>query len=194
MSLTARYLTDTALALARIAGIVANFCDHAEHSEPADVEDVRRSAEGLRALAVATAHAAGRDPVALYAERLGSIERRSVLHHERAFDGEAAALAAGTWRDLQLVQIEHDRCYHLDVSGLAKVDQLRHYALHVAKLAGAASEVVSSQAGHEDFITRRLADMLLFGIKLSTVTGERLGAGSVVGLGGAAASFEFLRA
>jgi hypothetical protein len=171
---TEAQLTDAALGLAAIAGVVANVCDHAEHNEPADMRDVRRSADRLRGLAVTTARAAGRHPVALYGARLGMIERRNVVHHEGAFDGEAAVREAATWRDLQLIQIEHDRCYHTDVMGLTKADQLRHYALHLAKLAGAAAEVVAAGAGHEDFVTRRVADMLLFGIKLSTVTGERL--------------------
>jgi hypothetical protein len=174
MPLTKEQLTRTALESARIAAIVANTCDHAEHNEAVDMDELRQSAGRLRALAVATARDASRDPTLLYAERLSVIERRSVLHHDLAFDGMQAAGQAQTWRDLQLVQIEHDRIYHPDVFGLKKADQLRHYALHVAKLAGAAAEAVTGSVGAEDFLTRRVADMVLFGIKLSTVAAERL--------------------
>jgi hypothetical protein len=174
MSLTEPQLIDAALGLAAIAGTVANVCDHAEHSELVDMHHVRRSGERLRELALSTAIAAGQDPLDLYAARLGAIERRNVLHHRGAYDGETAARRGRTWRDLQLVQIEHDRFYHPDVLGLAKLDQLRHYALHLTKLAGAAAEAVADAADHEDFVGRRVPDMLLFGIKLSTVAGVRL--------------------
>jgi hypothetical protein len=175
MPLSDSELTDAALELAQIAGVVANVCDHAEHNEVVDMQDVRRSAKHLRVLGVRLAWAAGRNPIDLYAERLRIIERRNVVHEPTAFDGEAAVHEARTWRQLQLVQLEHDRTYHLDVVGLTKADQLRHYALHVAKLAGAAAGAVGSSDLVEDFVTRRVADTILFGIKLSTVTGERLG-------------------
>jgi hypothetical protein len=190
--LTESQLTDAALSLASIAGVVANVCDHAEHNEPTPIRDVRGSAERLRALAVKIARAAGREPLVLYAERLGAIERRNVLHRESRFDGNAAVREARSWRDLQLAQIEHDRFYHLDVAGLTKADQLRHYALHLAKLAGAAADVLASRTGYEDFVTRRVADMLLFGIKLSTVTGERLGDDAVVSSSDGAAELDSL--
>jgi len=80
----------------------------------------------------------------------------------------------GEWRALQLVQDEHDQAYHFDVVGLTKSDQLRHYALHVAKLAGACADAARGDLGHEDFLARRVPDMLLFGVKLATVTSEKL--------------------
>lgn len=174
MTLTDQQLRELALELASLAGVVANVCDHAEHNEPMDMREVRESGQRLRAMALAAASAAERDPIALYGERLGAIELRNVLHHADAFDGPSAISRARTWRDLQLAQIEHDRWYHIDVIGMPKAEQLRHYALHLAKLAAAAADVAQTGTGHDDFVVRRVADMLLFGIKLSTVTGERL--------------------
>ncbi len=102
------------------------------------------------------------------------IEARNVLHGQGAFDGPALVNETASWRELQLVQIEHDRFYHPDVVGLTKADQLRHYALHLAKLSAAAAETARELTPEEDFVTRRVPDMVLFGIKLATVTGEKL--------------------
>lgn len=126
-------------------------------------------------LSVRTAKLAGRDPFLLYARRLGEIERRNVLHHSGSFDGQTAAQDARTWRDLQLAQADHDRYYHADVAGLSKAGQLRHYALHLAKLAGAAADVATTGSRYDDFVSRRVPDALLFGIKLATVSGQALG-------------------
>jgi hypothetical protein len=159
-----------ALATAPCAAAVANYCDHTEHNEVAAAEWVTTAADELRRLAMDFGGEANLDVVHLYAERLGAIEARNVLARPGAFDGHAAALAAETWRDLQLVQVEHDRYYHADVIGLAKVEQLRHYALHLAKIVGA----FAVAADAEELINRRLPDVLLFGIKLQTVMGKRL--------------------
>jgi hypothetical protein len=159
-----------ALAAAPKAAAVANYCDHVEHNESAETSWVTEAAAGLSRLAFELAHTAGVDLLELYAERLGAIEARNVLAHPGGFDGHAAALAASSWRDLQLVQIEHDRSYHADVIGLAKVEQLRHYALHLAKIVGAFAEA----ADHDELINRRLPDVLLFAMKLQTVMGKRL--------------------
>jgi hypothetical protein len=128
----------------------------------------------LRALACEIATFEGHDLRLLYAERLRTIERRNPTWEPTALDGGALAECAVTWRDLQLAQAEHDRRYHSDVVGLAKFEQLRHYALHAAKLAGAAAAVAQGLASTEDFVSRRLPDLLLFGLKLPTVMGERL--------------------
>ncbi len=77
-------------------------------------------------------------------------------------------------RKLQLVQIAHDREFHPDVFGLPRVDQLRHYTLHVAKLVGLMAETCDDSSVWPDFRQRRLPDLLLFGIKLSTIANERL--------------------
>lgn len=175
MGVTEFQRVDTALELASIAAVVANACDHAEHNEVWRLDDVRDAARRLRSIAASSAGHAGQEPIELYATRLDAIERRNVLHHDHAFDGGSAARGARTLRELQLVQARHDHHYHLDVVGLAKADQLRHYALHLAKLAGVAADVAAGRADEDDFVRRRVADALLFGIKLSTVTGERLG-------------------
>jgi hypothetical protein len=167
-------LTDTALVLAVVASDVANFCDHVEHCEPADIDTVRGCAATLRSTALRLGKGFGRDALELYAGRLGMIEARNVLNHPGSFDGASAALAACSWRELQLVQVEHDRTYHPDIIGLPKAEQLRHYALHLAKLAGSTAAVARGDAEEQDWLMRRVADMLLFGIKLATVSGEKL--------------------
>jgi hypothetical protein len=159
-----------ALATAPLAAAVANYCDHVEHNESAETTWVIDAGEQLGQLALRFAQASDLDVVDLYAERLGAIEARNVLAKPGSFDGRKAALAAATWRDLQLVQAEHDRLYHPDVNGLAKVEQLRHYAFHLAKLVGAFAEARDEDA----LINRRLPDALLFAIKLRTVMGTHL--------------------
>lgn len=164
------------LTVAKAAGDVANFCDHIEHNEPADRQLVLDAAAVLRNAALEVAAEAGLDPVGLYASRLAMIEQRGIAGGiAGAFDGAAEARIAATWGQLQLVQLQHDRYYHFDVSGLANSEQLRHYALHLAKLVAALAASSSSEDARQDFVDRRLADLLLFGIKLSTVMGERLG-------------------
>lgn len=174
MELGPQILADASLLLAVTAGRVANFCDHVEHNEPADITAVRRAGEELRLIAVELSDRADRDPVELYACRLASIEQRNVLWHTTALDGAQLVRTAETWRALQLVQSAHDRAYHADVVGLTKTDQLRHYALHVAKLAGATAGVARGEIDEADWLQRRVPDMLLFGIKLATVSGEKL--------------------
>jgi hypothetical protein len=159
-----------ALAAAPNAAAVANYCDHVEHNEAAATEWVIAAAQELARLAFGMAEAAGRDLVHLYAERLGAIEARNVLARPGGFDGHSSALAAETWRDLQLVQVDHDRCYHADVIGISKGEQLRHYALHLTKIVGAFADAHDV----DELINRRLPDTLLFAIKLHTVMGRRL--------------------
>jgi len=174
MIVDSQLLHDSALRLAVASGEVANYRDHGEHNEPADIETVRRAGEELRTTAVELSSNAGADAIELYAARLAAIESRNVLSCRGSFDGAAAARAAGSWRALQLVQAEHDRAYHSDVVGLAKWDQLNHYALHLAKLAGATAAVARGDAPSDDWLVRRVPDMLLFGLKLATVTGQKL--------------------
>jgi hypothetical protein len=174
-------LVGAALDLATASAAVSNYCDHVEHNELTEVEDVRKAGAVLRATAVRLSLAGGYDPVELYARRLAVIEARHVLHTEDSFDGEAAALEIDNWRGLQLVQADHDRAYHADVIGLTKCDQLRHYALHVAKLAGATAQAARGELDRADWLQRRVPDMLLFGLKLATVTSESLPAEEVEG-------------
>jgi G3E family GTPase len=167
-------LVKAALDLATASAAVSNYCDHVEHNERTEIEDVREAGAVLRDTAVRLSSIGGFDPVELYARRLAVIEARHVLHTEDSFDGEAAAREIGDWRGLQLVQAAHDRAYHADVIGLTKCDQLRHYALHVAKLAGATAQVSRGELDRADWLQRRVPDMLLFGLKLATVTSEAL--------------------
>jgi len=150
---------------------VANYCDHVEHNEAVSAHWVTNAAEEIARLALGLADEIGVDLIGLYAERLGMIEAKNVLKHPAAFDGQAAVLAATTWRDLQVAQFEHDRYYHPDVSGLSKSAQLNHYALHLAKIVGA----FALARDEEELTTRRLPDTLLFAIKLQTVMGQRFG-------------------
>lgn len=167
------YVTWT-LELARASALVANYCDHVEHNEPADRVWVTEAARTARDIALMIATHEDEELVELYAARLRQIERRNPLWSEGDLDGGELALNASTWRDLQLAQVEHDRRYHPDVIGLTKMDQLRHYALHLAKLVGAAAELAAGTGDRASFRARRLPDLLLFGIKLATVSGERL--------------------
>jgi hypothetical protein len=163
-----------ALRLAQASAAVANYCDHAEHNEPAERSWVTAAAATLRELALACAEHEGLDLAALYVARLRQIEERNPLWSPDGLDGAALASQASTWRQLQLAQVEHDRRFHPDIIGLSKADQLRHNALHLAKLTGAMATLASGEGNRSDFCTRRLPDLLLFGLKLSTVTGESL--------------------
>lgn len=165
-------LEDAPRRLARAAAAVANYCDHAEHLEEVDRAVIAATGRELRALAVEVAAAHGIDIVAIYRERLEAVERRHPLYPAGGFAAVDAISAAATWRDLQIAQREHDRNYHPDVFGLSRYEQLRHYAFHLAKLAGAAADAVGGDTA--DFLERRLPDALLFGIKLATLVGEAL--------------------
>jgi hypothetical protein len=169
-----------AFELSATAASVANYCDHIEHNEDADRAWVRSAGDSLRQVASEICAFHGTDLLALYAARLRMIEKRNPLWSPAELDGGALAESATTWRDLQLAQAAHDRRYHPDVIGLTKSDQLRHYALHLAKLAGAAADRARNRGDQADFMARRVPDMLLFGLKLATVTGESLPATGVV--------------
>lgn len=162
------------LQLATASAAVANYCDHVEHNEAADREWITDAARTIRQIALTTAAHESQDLIGLYAARLRQIEHRNPLWSEDELDGGELVLNASTWRALQLAQVEHDRRYHPDVIGLTKLDQLRHYALHLAKLVGAAAEIAAGTGDRASFYARRLPDLLLFGLKLSTVTGQRL--------------------
>lgn len=168
-----------ALELSAAAASVANYCDHVEHNEEADRDWVRNAGRALRGLASEICVFDDADLRALYAARLRIIEERNPVWSPRELDGGSLVESAVTWRDLQLAQAAHDRHYHPDVVGLAKNDQLRHYALHLAKLAGAVADRARCRGDHVDFMARRVPDMLLFGLKLATVTGDHLPATDV---------------
>jgi len=165
---------DDLVDVAQAAAAIANYCDHAEHNEFVDASWVLDAGATLRAVARRIATREGIDLRAAYAKRLEMIEARSVQSVASDFAGGDAARAAQSWLDLQAVQARHDSVYHPDVVGLHKAEQLRHYALHIAKLAGAIAEVSVDPSKVEDFLKRRLPDMLLFGLKMPTVMGHRL--------------------
>jgi hypothetical protein len=177
-------LIEALLDLAPASAAVANYCDHVEHNERVEIAWVRDAARVLRQTSVWLCDLAGVDPIELYAARLAVIEERNVHHRAESHDGAAAARRARDWRALQLVQDDHDHAYHYDVVGLTKSEQLRHYALHVAKLAGACAEAAQGRVDQDDFLSRRVADMFLFGIKLSTVTSEKLPSEPVIHMSG----------
>ena len=166
----AEHLTQLAVATAA----VANFCDHLEHCEAASRDWVTNAGKALRALAVRMADGASLDVFELYAHRLDGVERRHPLFPVQGYHGREHALEARSWHELQAVQYRHDQLYHPDVLGLQKLDQLRHYALHMSKLTGALAAATTDDATAEDFARRRLPDLLLFGLKLATVMGQRL--------------------
>lgn len=174
MTIDASVLNEALLTLAQEAGAIANFCDHAEHAEDNAIGDVRAAARRLRATGVALCEAVAHDPVALYRNRLRQIERRNVLFEPGGFDAAEHIEHGASWRELQLLQIAHDREYHPDVLGLPKLEQIRHFALHVAKLAGAVAGAIKGEVPEADLVARRIPDMLIFGVKLSTVSAERL--------------------
>lgn len=159
---------------ARIGGVVATYCDRTEHNEAAAADSLRSAARRLRDLAVFLAEELEVDLAAAYAARLEQLERSSPL--EPLLPTPASSVRkASSLRELQLAQLRHDRHYHPDVFGLHKRDQLLHIALHLSKLVGSLALLVDGDSGTAiDFARRRLPDLLLFGIKLATVTGEAL--------------------
>jgi hypothetical protein len=166
-----------ALELAVCAGEVGGFCVRAEGAEPVEpVERERIVAVGsrMRRLAQDLADHAGLELFEAYARRLAAIEGRRDAGAAVAFDGAAAVRAARTWRELQLVQLKHDVTYHLEVAGRAPENQLRHYAFYLARLAGVLAHATRDEAGEAEVAERYLPDVLLFGLKLATVMGERL--------------------
>ena len=160
--------------LVRAAGRLAWQCDHAEHAEQSDKTLVIDAGLNLRAAAVEAFDRLEIEPVTSYANRLVDVEARSPLSGKGLFEAGVAIPKVATWRDLQVAQLLHDRVYHPDVLGMARSDQLRHYTLHVSKLAWRAHEAIDSADDMKAFVPARIADTLLFGVKLSTVAGEIL--------------------
>jgi hypothetical protein len=160
--------------LAQAAGAVSTFCDRLEHGESADRETISQAARLLRESASEYARGARLDLIDLYATRLGRSERNHVLGRSSSFDGETAVRTAASMCDLQQAQVAHDREFRPDVFGLSRYEQLRHCALHLAKLAGSAADMYQDPSRQEDFDRRRLPDVLLFGLKLATLADERL--------------------
>src|SRR5688500_5147328 len=90
------------------AAAVANYCDHVEHNEGASTSWVVNAGERLQQLALDFASSHDLNLIGLYGARLDGIEQANVLHHSAAFSAPERMRTAFTWRDLQLIQIEHD--------------------------------------------------------------------------------------
>jgi hypothetical protein len=167
-------LVDAALDIAVASARVANYCDHAEHNEIVDRDWVLGPARDLLRVAVNLGEQFGVDPWQAYARRLAQIELANPLRSETSFDGSSALEQARTWREVQSVQANHDRHYHPDVAGLSRAEQLRHYAFHVAKIAGALAMSAKGELEQDEIRDRRLPDTVLFGVKLHTAMGVHL--------------------
>lgn len=158
--------------LIRAAAALAAYCEHVEHNEPHHVVDVVAAGDQLRQIASTLAQAAGVSLLTSYRARITEIEAASI-HSATAIDGIAdlsgvdAVRHATTWRQVQVAQLIHDRRFHPDVFGLSKLDQLRHYTLHVTKLAGLLVDA-DDDASWSTFVQHRLPDLAVFGIKLAT--------------------------
>jgi hypothetical protein len=160
----------TALRRVAIAGAeAALYCDRSEHVEVADVTWLQNCSEALLTAAVDMAEALGLDLLFSYAQRLGEIEIRSPYRATSDYDGGSATRVARTWRDLQEIQARHDREYHPDVIGLSRIDQARHCTLHVSKLTGWYARAAGSEEALREIVDRRLADTLLFGLKVASL-------------------------
>lgn len=163
---------------AAISSSVATHCDRSAHNEATAGSTLTTAGARLRDLATFLARALEIDLLQAYGRRLEAVEGRSP--YEPLLPRPPDRLAhARTWRDIQLVQLAHDRHYHPDVFGLGKSEQVVHIALHLCKLTGAIARLSEEDPSElADFARRRLPDLLLFGVKLSTVAGESL-AGSI---------------
>lgn len=165
-------MAETARRLALASALVSGYCDHAEHLEKADRGEIGRAGAELRMLAVELAAANEIDLVEAYRRRLEEVERRHPLYPAGGFAAIDEIPDHPTWRLLQTVQWNHDRHYHPDVLGLSRYEQLRHYAFHLAKLAGAGAEAAGGDI--DALFQSRFPDVLLFGLKLATLVNEAL--------------------
>lgn len=164
--------------LVRVAAALASFCEHVEHNEPTLLQLPIDGADRLRKVAVDLAAAFDVDLRLAYASRIRQVEEASLYSRQPGEErpnapGADALDHASTWSDVQLAQAMHDRQFHPDVFGLSKIDQLRHYTFHVTKLAGLLIDAVDSN-DWDGFLSRRLADLAIFGVKVSTACNDRL--------------------
>ena len=170
--------------LIRAAADLAGFCEHVEHNEPNSIDDAVHAGERLRKIAAELSARSRISLAATYAARIRAVEEKSLLRHLSvrggAMDlrGADALDSATTWEELQIGQIIHDQQFHPDVFGLPKVDQIRHYTLHVTKLAGLFLESIEND-GWTAFRSERLADIAIFGVKIATVCNIELLADAV---------------
>ena len=168
------FLERSQRALTRAAARLAAFCEHVEHNEANSIADAVTAGSCLRDIASELSVLSRISLRAAYVERIQRIEERSLLrhlppdHNTSDLPGVAALASATTWNELQSGQIVHDRLFHPDVFGLPKIEQIRHYTLHVTKLAGLLVDALEGD-DWESFKRDRLADIAIFGVKIATV-------------------------
>jgi hypothetical protein len=165
-------------ALARATGVLAAYCEHAEHNEPHSVESTLIAASCLRTIGTTLTSCVGTSVLLAYERRIEQVELASLhalseVGGEREAPGAAALRQATSWFDVQIAQSLHDRRFHPDVFGLSKADQLRHYVLHVAKLSGLFVEAIDA-GKWRDFALERGIDIVIFGVKIATCCNARL--------------------
>ena len=165
--------------LAHAAANLASFCEHVEHNEPIQVADATDASASLRCIALDLCITSGISLVEAYATRIREIEETSLLQYS-LFSNGASRLSgadvldsATTWKQIQVGQLIHDRQFHPDVFGLAKLDQIRHYTFHVTKLVGLFLSCIEKDTW-VSFQNDRLADIAIFGVKLATVCNVEL--------------------
>jgi hypothetical protein len=160
--------------LVEFSGVIGQYCDRADHNEATSPETIREVGWGLRKLAQTIAAELGLDLRSLYAERVARVEAAHILGGQGFFDGGKSIREGTTWHAWQIAQMNHDRVYHPDVAGLPKNSQLSHIGHHIAKLAWRMQQTITSADKRDEFLINRVADLVLFGVKLATVTGQRL--------------------
>ena len=165
-------------AMARAAGMLGTYCDHAEHAEATDPDAISAAASLLRNVASSLARRSGICLASAYRHRVETLETDMATRVGRLdTDTSAAPCAAftgtSTWVDAQTAQIAHDRWFHPDVCGMSRIDQVRHCTFHVAKLAGLIADAADT-GDFSEFRTKRLADVAVFAAKLSTLAGAKM--------------------
>ncbi len=174
-----QFLEASQRALTRAAADLASFCEHVEHNEPNSIESAVSAGDHLREIASQLSYRFEVSLAAIYAARLRDVEEKSLLRYDPAAEGDIslagtdALMHVGTWKELQIGQIMHDRQFHPDVFGMSKVDQIRHYTFHVTKLAGLMVDAIEKE-DWEAFRKERLADIAIFGVKIATVCNVEL--------------------
>lgn len=174
---------ESARGLIRVAAALAGFCEHVEHNEPTISQMPTDAARRLRSIAVDLATNTDIDLAHAYATRIAQVEVAS-LHSQVPgsptpfLPGADAMAIASTWAEFQVAQVIHDRQFHPDVFGLSKIDQLRHYTLHVTKLAGLLVDAIDSN-DWPSFSPNRLSDLAIFGVKIATTCNDRLPASAL---------------
>ena len=173
------FLEESQRAVTRAAADLAGFCEHVEHNEPNSVESAANAGDRLREIASQLSVHCRVSLVARYAARIRAVEEKSLLRHATLFEDEMSLVGADaltlatTWDELQIGQIIHDRQFHPDVFGMPKIDQIRHYTLHVTKLAGLFVDAIDNN-NWDAFQQDRLADIAIFGVKIATVCNVKL--------------------